>query len=139
MRGLGEDDPQPWRPNLKRRVARLFGEIDADGDGVLSREEVADKLRTDDELQALMEMGGKGAHYIFEQLDTDGDANIDLEEFLKILDAPEEEEEEEEAEDEAEEDGTWRAISLRDCFSQLLAQPNPQVPCSCGTLGLSGR
>jgi Leucine-rich repeat (LRR) protein len=86
---------KPWRPNLKRRVAALFKEIDADGDGTLSRAEVAEKLLEDTELQAIMESVGKAGHYIFEQLDTDGDGDLTEDEFLKILDPPEEEGEEE--------------------------------------------
>ena len=53
---------KPWRPNLKRRVAALFKEIDADGDGTLSRAEVAQKLLEDTELQAIMESVLKGMH-----------------------------------------------------------------------------
>lgn len=86
----------PWRPNLKRRVAALFQEIDADGDGTLSRAEVAQKLMEDTELQAIMESVGKPAHYIFEQLDTDGNGDLTQEEFLRILDPPADEQEEEE-------------------------------------------
>lgn len=85
---------QPWRPNLKRRVATLFNEIDADGDGALSRAEVAQKLMGDTELQAIMESVGKASHYIFEQLDTDGDGDLTQEEFLRILDPPDDQPEE---------------------------------------------
>ena len=82
---------QPWRPNLKRRVRTLFQEMDSDGDGTLSRAEVAQKLLCDTELQAIMESVGKTSHYIFEQLDTDGDGDLTEDEFLRILDPPEEE------------------------------------------------
>ncbi len=85
---------QPWRPSLKRRVSALFKEIDADGDGTLSRAEVAQKLMGSTELQAIMESVGKASHYIFEQLDTDGDGDLTQEEFLRILDPPEDEPEE---------------------------------------------
>lgn len=84
---------QPWRPNLKRRVRTLFAEIDADGDGSLSRDEVTAKLRDDTELQAIMESAGKPSAYVFEQLDTDGDGELTMEEFLRILEVEEEEEE----------------------------------------------
>ena len=80
---------QPWRPNLKRRVRRLFEEMDTDGDGALSRAEGAQKLQDDTELQAIMESVGKTSQYIFEQLDTDGDGDLTEDEFLRILDPPE--------------------------------------------------
>ena len=87
---VGDGGSQPWRPNLKRLAKRLFKEIDADGDETISRDEIAAKLRTDDELQALMVRAGKAAAYIFEQLDTDGDGSITLDEFLRIVDPAEE-------------------------------------------------
>ncbi len=66
--------------HMEKRLRELFGGIDADGNGMLSREELSSKLKADDELQKLMEGAGRAAHYVFEQLDADGDGNITVDE-----------------------------------------------------------
>ena len=69
---------------MEARLRELFAGIDADADGALSREELATKLRADSDLQQLLEGAGKSAHYVFEQLDADGDGSITVDEFVKL-------------------------------------------------------
>ena len=69
---------------MEARLRELFAGIDADANGALSREELATKLRADSDLQQLLEGAGKSAHYVFEQLDADGDGSITVDEFVKL-------------------------------------------------------
>ena len=85
---------------IQSQLHELFTGIDVDGNGTLSREELASKLRADTELQQLLEGAGKASHYVFEQLDSDGDGAITAEEFVQLCvpDGDEDGEEGEEAE-----------------------------------------
>ena len=89
-----EDGPA----DLEARLRALFASIDVDGNGVLSRPELATKLRQDTEIQTLVDSAGKSSMYLFEQLDADSDGSITVGEFLKLcVPYPDEGEEEAEA------------------------------------------
>ena len=88
--------------DVESRLRQLFTGIDADGNGTLSREELAAKLWADTDIEELMTDAGKSSHYVFEQLDADGDGSIDIDEFVKLCvpdlwDDDDEDEDEEEA------------------------------------------
>ena len=82
---------------MQERVHHLFGIIDANADGVLSKDELHGHLTFDGdlrnvkhtdvvkELHALIHKSGRDLHRVFEQLDTDGDQKITAEEFLKLI------------------------------------------------------
>ena len=97
---------EPWQSTgLGRRLAQLFARIDVNGDGAISRAELAHKLRVDTELQMMMDVAGKMPAYVFEQLDGDGDGSITLEEFVCLVepdDADEDYDPDEEEEPEGE-------------------------------------
>ena len=102
-------------PSVQARLRELFTAIDADQNGTLSREELALKLRADTELQQLLADAGKSSHYVFEQLDRDGDGSITVDEFVRLCvpedseeeaEAGEQQQQEEEEEEEAEEEET---------------------------------
>ena len=74
-------------------VKKLFESIDTDGSGTLSRKELANKLKKDDELETLLGLKGAkriGKHFMriqkeLEGLDGDGDANLTFDEFAKLF------------------------------------------------------
>lgn len=72
---------------LQERLRKLFNVADADGDGSLSKAEVAEKLEKDADFLALLKEAGMKSQNVFQQLDIDGDGSISFLEFLKIMDA----------------------------------------------------
>jgi hypothetical protein len=115
--------PAAWRPNLKRRARSLFAEIDADGDGTISRAELHTKVSADGELVAMMEMYDKElpdvatAAAIFDQLDADGDGRLTLEEFIQIIVPPA-----------AEEDVTAENADTSEAQAEATEEEKPSLP-----------
>ena len=70
---------------MERRLRRLFESIDTDKNGSLSRKELSGKLKEDGELESVLEAAGWSSSYVFEQMDSDGDGSITVEEFLKLM------------------------------------------------------
>ena len=91
---------------MQERAHVLFGIIDANADGVLSKDELHGYLKLESsfnsigvevdlgdldhqevvkELHELIHKSGRDLHRIFEQLDTDGDQKITAGEFLKLI------------------------------------------------------
>jgi hypothetical protein len=86
---------------LRAKMSQLFDQIDRDGDGNLSRTEVIEKIRADDEFEDMMHLAGKSTMDIYRHLersnfsqatdsvlsgfDTNADDNISRDEFLKLL------------------------------------------------------
>ena len=110
-------EPEPQQVSaVETRLRQLFTDIDADGNGTVSREELAAKLRADTEIEELLADAGNGSHYVFEQLDTDGDGIIDVDEFVKLCvpnDDDEDAEEDEEIPQSLEMTVTLDASSVR--------------------------
>ena len=83
--------PKKWEhrhEEMKLQIQQLFDDIDTDQDGRVSSEELATKLRDDDEIKAYMVLSGRSTEGIFEQIDTDRDGQVSQEEFLQMLNAP---------------------------------------------------
>ena len=71
---------------LRAHLQDVFNEMDKDGSGTITRNELAEKLKADDELQKLLTAaGGDGNWYVLEQLDLDGDGEITWMEFEAML------------------------------------------------------
>ena len=67
----------------EEKLAALFASVDVNKDGAVSRTELKAKLAADEELQALLKAAGLNPQfYVFEQLDSDGDAKITLAEVM---------------------------------------------------------
>jgi hypothetical protein len=82
--------PQKWQArheNLQLKIQQLFEEVDVDGDGKVSSEELANKLNDDDEIEQYMELSGRSTEGIFEQIDEDHDGLVTREEFANVLGA----------------------------------------------------
>ena len=68
----------------EEKLAALFASVDVNKDGAVSRTELKAKLAADEELQALLKAAGLNPQfYVFEQLDSDGDAKITLAEVMR--------------------------------------------------------
>ena len=63
----------------------IFDQMDADGNGFISKAELQKKLSQDQEIQTLLESAGGSASYVFEQLDDDGDGKVTWAEFEGLL------------------------------------------------------
>eukprot|EP00729_Bicosta_minor_P010749 gene10749-21976_t len=70
-----------------RRATSLFALIDLNDDGKVSKKELADELNTPgSELAAVLEDAGiNSAVYVLEQMDADGDGNVDIKEFKAAI------------------------------------------------------
>lgn len=70
-----------------RRATSLFALIDFNDDGKVSKKELADELNTPgSELVAVLEDAGiNSAFYVLEQMDADGDGNVDIKEFKAAI------------------------------------------------------
>lgn len=87
--GWKERQPIKWeerRIKLEDDIDDMFFAIDGEGgDKVLSREELKEKLRADDQLEHYLNLVGREASGIFEQIDANSDGVITQEEFQAIL------------------------------------------------------
>ena len=84
-------EPKKWQhrhDEMELKIRELFEDIDADKDGRVSFEELAKKLRDDDEVEKYMVLSGRSTVDIFEQIDANSDGHVSQEEFVRILHAP---------------------------------------------------
>ena len=72
--------------NLPEQLRKFFNLADGDGDGSLSKSELAQLLKGDDGFVLLLKDAGVNPVSIFQQLDVDGDNSVTLLEFLKVID-----------------------------------------------------
>ena len=63
-----------------------FDAIDFNGDGMISKDELAKRLQTDTHLVRILAGAGiKTETFVFEQIDSDKDGNISLDELTTLL------------------------------------------------------
>ena len=80
--------PMSWQEHkeaLRQSVTALYHDIDKDGDGALTKHEIAVRMKEDNSLEDLMHLAGQSSKNIIDTLDADKDGTVSLKEFLDIL------------------------------------------------------
>lgn len=106
------------------QLRKIFGALDSDGDGGVSREELAAGLQKDESIGKLVEEAGfYTEYYVLEQLDTNEDGRITWDEFEQHLRKA--------AKEEVKETGDVEAAVVLEQDEEVDASIEPKGWCGC--------